>query len=94
METDANEVMNEEPFPVGAWKQIFSTVPPYPMDLPDDMVRCIADLAIHVRQLAGSLGLALESQDRLAILMGPSLISSSLRRINEFILAECERGGF
>lgn len=86
--------MDEGPFPTEAWKKIFSTVPSYPMNLPDDVIRYIADLAIHVRQLADNLGLALESGDRLAILMGPSLIKSSLNRINEFISAECERGEF
>jgi hypothetical protein len=86
--------MDEGPFPAEAWKEIFSTVPSYPMNLPDDVVRYIADLAIHVRQLAENLGLALESRDRLAILMGPSLIKSSLNRVNEFISTECERGRF
>jgi hypothetical protein len=84
----------ESLFPIGAWKNIFSMVPRYPTDLPDDVVRYIADLAIRVRELAENLGPALKSQDRLAILMDPSLISGSLRRINEFISAECERGGF
>lgn len=81
-------------FPVDAWKEIFSRVPAYPLDLPDDVVCTIADLAIHVRQLAENLGKAVESGDRLLIYMGPSLISSCMKKINQYIEAEIERGGF
>lgn len=84
----------ERTFPVDAWKEIFSRIPAYPLDLPDDVVRAIADLAIHVKQLAENLGPAVASGDRLAIFMGPSLISSSLKRINQYIEGEIERGGF
>lgn len=89
-----DEEMNRSPFPEDAWDDIFSTVPDYPTNLPDDVVWNIADLALRVREMADDLGSALESGDRLRILMGPSLISGSMKRINEFIESEFERGGF
>lgn len=86
--------LNLKAFPVDAWKEIFSRVPAYPLDLPDDVVRYLADLAIHVRQLAEHLGESLKSGDRLMAYMGPSLISSCMKQINQYIESEIERGGF
>jgi hypothetical protein len=83
--------MNDEgSFPVEAWQEIFSTVPSYPMDLPDDVVRYIADLAIHVRQLAENLGPALEAGNNLLAWSGPSMIMSSLKRIEDFIVSQMD----
>jgi hypothetical protein len=85
-----DEVMNEGPFPVEAWKEIFSTVPSYPMDLPDDVVRYIADLAIHVRQLAEDLGPALKAGNNLLAWSNPSLIMGSFKRIEDFIVSQMD----
>jgi len=87
-----DEEMNRSPFPEEAWEEIFSTVPDYPTDLPDDVVRYIADLAIHVRELAMNLGPALASGDRLRIFMGTSLATSPLENIKRYILSKIERG--
>lgn len=88
------EEMSRSPFPEEAWDQIFSEVPDYPTNLPDDVVRYIADLAIHVRELAANLEAGLESGNRLTTLMGLSLISGSVKRIEAFVASEFERGGF
>jgi hypothetical protein len=42
----------EGPLSAQDWKEIFSTVPPYPMDLPDELRRTIAQAAITIRQAA------------------------------------------
>lgn len=89
-----DEEMSRSPFPEEAWDQIFSEVPDYPTNLPDDVVRYIADLAIHVRELAANLEAGLESGNRLTTLMGLSLISGSVKRIEAFVASEFERGGF
>jgi hypothetical protein len=82
--------MDEGPFPAEAWKEIFSTVPSYPMDLPDDVVRYIADLAIHVRQLAEDLGPALKAGNNLLAWSGPALIMGSFKRIEDFIVSQMD----
>ena len=85
-----DEEMNRSPFPEEAWDEIFSTVPEYPTDLPDDLVRYIADLAIHVRELAKNLETGLATGDALVTWMGPSLISGSLKYIEQHILSAQE----
>lgn len=80
-----DEEMDRSPFPEDAWDDIFSTVPDYPTNLPDDMVWNIADLALRVREMADGLGAALETKDPLKMWMYPSLISGSLKRIEEYI---------
>ncbi len=80
-----DEEMNRSPFPEDAWDDIFSTVPDYPTNLPDDIVRGIADLAIHVRELAKNLETGLATRDGLVIWMGPSLISGSLKNIERLV---------
>ncbi len=80
-----DEVMNESPFPEKAWDEIFSTVPEYPTGLPDSLVRCIADLAIHTRSLAKYLEAGLTTGDDLTTWMGPSLISGSMKQIERLV---------
>lgn len=89
-----DEEMNRSPFPEEAWDEIFSTVPDYPTNLPDDVIRYIADLAIHVRELAANLEAGLGSGNRLTTLMGLSLISGSMKRIEAFVAGKFERGDF
>lgn len=77
--------MGAERFPVDAWVEIFSKVPDYPLSLPDDLVRDIANLAIHVHDMAKQLGEGLVAEDPLMVLMPLSLISSSLKRIEQHV---------
>jgi hypothetical protein len=60
------------------------------MDLPDDVVRYIADLAIHVRQLAEDLGPALKAGNNLLAWSNPSLIMGSFKRIEDFIVSQMD----
>jgi hypothetical protein len=77
--------MDDLRFPEEAWVEIFSTVPAYPRDLSDDLVRAIADLAIHARGLAESLPSALADGDHLAAWMEPTLTRGALQRVDEGI---------
>lgn len=72
-------------FPVDAWKKIFGRIPPYPMSLPDDLVRQIADLAIHVRNMSEQIEAAIENEDHLQAYMAAGLVSGSLKRITGHI---------
>jgi len=66
------------------WKEIFSTVPPYPMDLPDDLRRTIAGLALIVRDAAGHMERGRNNKDLLTYLMPMSLISGSLKEMEKY----------
>lgn len=79
--------MNEDPLKAEDWREIFSTVPMYPLNLPDELVREIAQLAINVRELAETLDKGIANKDTLTTWMGPSLVSGSLKRIKEQVLA-------
>ena len=72
-------------FPIDAWKEIFSKIPPYPMSLPDDLVRQIADLAIHVRNMPEQIEAGIDGENYLQTYMAVSLASGSLRRITAHI---------
>lgn len=77
--------MNEGRFPVEAWEEIFSTVPPYPLDLPDDLVRAIADLIVKSREAAERLGSGLRTGDPLQIWMYPSLLRGAVNRLDGLV---------
>lgn len=70
-------------FPQSAWRQIFSTVPDYPTELPDDVVRYIADFAIKLREMPALLEKGLRTADYLTLNMPLSLCSSSLGTIRD-----------
>jgi hypothetical protein len=75
--------MDDPRFPEETWVEIFSTVPAYPKGLSDDLVRAIANLAIHVRGLAESLPSALASEDHLAAWLEPTLARSALAHVDK-----------
>lgn len=79
-------LINEDPLRAEDWREIFSTVPMYPLNLPDNLVREIAQLAINVRRLAEEADKGVANKDTLTTWMGPSLVSSSLKKIRELIL--------
>lgn len=66
------------------WKAIFSTVPPYPMDLPDELRRTIAQLAITIREAAGNMERGRRIGSTLDYLMPMSLISGGLKRMEKY----------
>lgn len=78
-------------FPVAAWKEIFSQVPPYPMHLSDELVRAIAGLAIHTREASREMESGLRSGNLLLFNMPLSLISGAVKHINEQAGKEWER---
>lgn len=67
------------------WHTIFSTVPPYPMELPDELRRTIAGLAIDVREAAEHLERGRRTGSWLEYQMPNALISSALRKIQEYL---------
>lgn len=73
-----------DPLSAQDWKEIFSTVPAYPMDLPDELRRTIAGLAIAVREAAGHMERGRRIGSTLDYLMPMSLISSALRRMEKY----------
>lgn len=73
----------EPRFPIEAWQTVFSTIPAYPDDLPDEIVRELAQLAIVVREAGAMLTDGLNNDNLLLTLMPLSLISSSLKRLKE-----------
>jgi hypothetical protein len=66
------------------WKTIFSTVPPYPMDLPDELRRTIAQLAIDIREAAEHMERGRRIGSTLDYQMPMSLISGGLRRMEKY----------
>ena len=66
------------------WVQIFSVVPPYPLELPDEARRNIAGLAIIVRQAAETMERGRRNNDQLLYFMALSLISSAVKRLEEW----------
>jgi hypothetical protein len=79
--------MTESQFPVEAWKEVHSTVPPYPLGLSDDVVRILADLAIHIREAGAQLSTGLDPKNLnlLVALMPLSLISGGLKRLESVV---------
>ena len=75
--------IEQERFPVEAWVEIFSTVPGYPLKLSDDLVREIANLAIHVRNMGEQLEEGISAKEPLVLMMPLSLISSAMKRIEQ-----------
>lgn len=82
--------LNEDPLRAEDWREIFSTVPMYPLNLPDELVREIAHLAICVRELAETMDKGIANKDTLTTWTGPALVTGSLKRIKEQVL-ELER---
>lgn len=84
--------MSDEPVPTSEdgplsaqdWKEIFSTVPPYPLDLPDELRRIIAKLAIDIRQAADQMERGRRINSTLDYLMPMSLISSALKGMEKY----------
>ncbi len=66
------------------WEKIFSTVPPYPTDLPDDLRRALAGLAISVREAAQQMEKGRRAGDLLTFNMPLSLISSGLKKLENY----------
>jgi hypothetical protein len=72
----------DEPLSAEAWKEIFSTAPPYP-DLPDNLVRAVAELGIRVREMAQQLEDGINKQDFLTFNMPLSLATGAARRVTD-----------
>jgi hypothetical protein len=70
-------------FPVTAWKELFSQIPPYPVNLPDDLVREIANLALHVQRLAPELDAHLYKGDFMLTDMPLSLATGALNKVRD-----------
>jgi hypothetical protein len=77
-------VANEEPLSHEDWAEIFSTVPPYPEELPDSLRRTLAQLAIHVRQAAEDMERGRRIGSTLDYLMPMSLISARLKEMERY----------
>lgn len=77
-------VSEEGPLSAQDWKEIFSTVPLYPMDLPDELRRIIAQLAIDVREAAEHMERGRRIGSTLDYMMPMSLISGGLRRMEKY----------
>ena len=63
------------------WAEIFSQVPPYPTELPDELRRTIAQAAITIRQAAADMERGRRTGSLLDYQMPMSLLSSCLRRM-------------
>jgi len=74
----------EDPLSAQDWKEIFSTVPPYPMELPDDLRCTIAQLAIDIRQAAEHMERGRRIGSTLDYLMPMSLISGALKKMEKY----------
>jgi hypothetical protein len=74
-----NDVLNRDD-----WHAIMTTPAEYP-DVPDDIRRTIADLAISVRRAGEQLEEGLFSGNNLVTYMPLALISSGLRRLNALV---------
>lgn len=72
------------PFSPEDWETIFSMVPQYPTELPDEVRRIIAELAIMVREAAGHLERGRRINSTLDYLMPLSLIGGALKRLEQY----------
>jgi hypothetical protein len=74
----------EAPLSPEDWAEIFSTVPPYPMDLPDELRRTIAQAAIDIRRAAEDMERGRRTGSLLDYQMPMSLLSGALRRMEKY----------
>ena len=71
----------EGPLAAEDWKEIFSTVPPYPTDLPDELRRIIAQAAITIRQAAEDMERGLRTGSLVDYQMPMSLLGVCIDRM-------------
>ena len=71
----------EPPLSAADWAEIFSTVPPYPTELPDELRRIIAQAAITIRQAAEDMERGRRTGSLLDYQMPMSLLSGCLGRM-------------
>lgn len=66
------------------WDGIFSIVPPYPAEMPDELRRLIAQAAIHIRQAAADMERGRRTGSLLDYQMPLSLVSVCLQRMERY----------
>lgn len=66
------------------WHEIMTTAADYP-NIPDEIRRVLAGLAISVREAGGQLEKGLAADDHLVTLMPLSLISAGLKRLDALV---------
>jgi hypothetical protein len=71
----------EGPLSPEDWAEIFSTVPPYPTELPDELRRIIAQAAITIRRAAEDMERGRRTGSLLDYQMPMSLLTSCLQRM-------------
>jgi hypothetical protein len=74
----------EGPLSPEDWAEIFSTVPLYPVELPDELRRTIAQAAIDIREAAEHMERGRRTGSLLDYQMPMSLLSSGLRRMEKY----------
>lgn len=74
----------EPPLSAADWAEIFSTVPPYPLELPDELRRTIAQAAIVIRQAAADMERGRRIGSILDYQMPMSLLASCLNRMGKY----------
>ena len=76
------------------WGAVVSREVPFPEGLPDDLVRALVDLMIHVRSMPAMLAEGLSTENPLPTYMPLSLTSGVLKRIAEIVARELGEAPF
>lgn len=63
------------------WHEVFTKPVPYPENLPDDLIRTLANLRIDVGTVVESVSTGVAHNDALVAFMGLSLTSGDVNKI-------------